>query len=243
MLISERNLRIIIREALTPEDEEFIEGFMQDLYKLQHRTAEVEYALSTKVSGPALDEMLKSLETAFNDVLSYEGQELGIGEDPDEREMLEKEGWSPEEVMELFVKAREVRDNAKKVQDAYSTRASAKTSILLPSGSTKTAADVRVAGRATLENSPSTTMFLQFGDAGGYELEVPTSWDGATVGSKAPALSIGGSIYSWVLGMGRGHDFAMIGTNGTHWYLMDRTGLYRLPSLAAAKELAARHDR
>lgn len=240
MLITERNLRLIIRETLQSEDEEFIEEFMKDLYRLEHRAAEVEYALSNNTSGPELDEMLKGLEDAYRDVTSYEGQELRIGEDPEELEMLEREGWSPEEVMELFVKAREVRDNAKKVQDAYSTRASAKTASLLPSGSTKTAADVRVSGRATIENSTSTTMFVQFGGAGGYQLDVPTSWDGATVGPKAPALSIGGSTYRWVLGMGRGHDFSMIGTNGTHWYLMDRTGLYRLPSLAAAKELADR---
>jgi hypothetical protein len=237
MRITESRLRQLIREALSPEDEEFIQGVIDDLRTLEVAFSVVE-GLSDDASADEREEKLEALSDALRGIISYEGEDIEIGRTPEEMAMLKDAGFDPTSIKQLVDYGMAVYKKAEEAQKTQ-TKPSAESSTHVPAGSTKMPADVRVSGRAG-PGGVTTSMFVQLGSGGSYRIEVPNSWDGATVGSTAPALRIGDITYRWVLGGYLGIFKAMIGTNGTHWYLIDDKGLYRLPSLSAAKELADR---
>jgi hypothetical protein len=241
MRITASQLRRLIREALAAEDRQFIQGIIDDLQALEQATAEVE-GLSDDAPADERKKKLEALTTAVRGILSYEGEDLAIGESPEELEMLTAAGFDPTSIKQLLGYAVSVHtkaEEAQRQQPANSTRSPTGSSSRVPAGSVKMPDKVRVSGRYGPVGA-TTQMSVHLEGRGGYELDVPNSWDGATVGSNAPALRIGDSTYRWVRGGFLGIRMAMIGTNGTHWYLLDDTGLYRLPSLSEAKDLAGR---
>lgn len=235
MRITEQQLRRIIREELEEKDKEIISDLAEAFLSLRDALDNLDEIPDDDDRHPAA---LKDFFTAYVDFLKYEG--LEIGNNPDEMAaLIEETGMSKDELSQVFDRAEEALKIAEEMNQAKpaagsSTRASA--------GAAKMPADVRVVGRAG-PGGATTSMFVQLGSGGSYRLEVPNSWDGATVGSTAPALRIGDITYRWVLGGYLGIFMSMIGTNGTHWYLIDEKGLYKLPSLSAAKELAGRIDK
>lgn len=234
MRLTANRLRQLIREALAPEDEEFIQGVIDDLRAIEVAAAEVE-SLSDDAPADEREEKLAALSDALRGIISYEGHDLGIGGTPEEMAMLRDAGFDPASIKQLVDYGMSVHKKAEESQKAQA-RSSAGSSSRVPAGSVKMPDKVEVSGRAG-PSGVATSMFVQLGSGSSYELNVPNSWDGATAESNA-LLRIGDSTYRWVLGGYLGIRTAMIGTNGIHWYLLDDTGLYRLPSLSAAKGLA-----
>jgi Asp-tRNA(Asn)/Glu-tRNA(Gln) amidotransferase C subunit len=230
MRITEQKLRRIIREELEEKDKEIIRDVAEVILSLRDALDNLDEIPDDDDLHPAA---LKDFFTAYADFLKYEG--LEIGNKPDEMAaLLEETGMSKDELGQVFERAEETLKIAEEMKQVKPT---AEPSTRAPAGATKMSADVRVVGRAG-PSGVTTSMFVQLGSGGSYRLDVPNSWDGATVGSNAPALRIGDITYHWVLGGYLGIFMSMIGTNGTHWYLIDEKGLYKLPSLSAAQDLA-----
>ena len=114
MRITESRLRQLIREALSPEDEEFIQGLIDDLRAVEIAVSEVE-SLDDDAPPDERKDKLDNLSDAIRAVLSYEGQDLEIGKDPEELEMLAAAGFDPESIKQIIGYTMKAHEEAEKI--------------------------------------------------------------------------------------------------------------------------------